>query len=343
MFWDSTSAKTATDKANLFNKFFHSIFVVDAANATFHSSSFPDSSLWSIEITLEDTFAALSSCDPSKAAGGDRIPPIILKHTAAALAEPIHHLFSLCLSKSYLPAEWRCHHITPIHKSGDRSIISNYRPISLLCCISKVLERLVFDKSYDFIVKSSISDSQFGFIKNRSTLHQLLLYSELLYSAHDNRQQVDSIYLDIRKAFDTVSHAKLLAKLWDAGITGSLWNFFKAYLTNRQQCVVVDNCKSEWRSVSSGVPQGSILGPLLFILYINDLSFVPSFSTPLLFADDTKCCAKILSLSDTSCLQDDLNLVFNWSTHSRLSFNASKCCLLRFYNMSASPVFNRAY
>ena len=146
------------------------------------------------------------------------------------------------------------------------------------------------------------------------------------------------LILDIRKAFDTVSHAKLLAKLWDAGITGSLWNFFKAYLTNRQQCVSVDNCKSEWHSVSSGVPQGSILGPLLFILYINDLSFVPSFSTPLLFTDDTKCCARILSLSDTSCLQDDLDLVYNWSTHSRLSFNASKCCLLRFYNRSVSPV-----
>ena len=145
MFWDSTSAQTATDKANLFSKFFHSVFVVDAANATFHSSSFPVSSLCSIEITLEDTFAALSSCDPSKATGGDRIPPIILKYTAAALAEPIHHLSSLCLSKSYLPTELRRHHITPIHKSGDRSIISNYHPISLLCCISKILKRLVFD------------------------------------------------------------------------------------------------------------------------------------------------------------------------------------------------------
>ena len=145
--------------------------------------------------------------------GGDGIPPIILKSAAAALAEPVHHLFSLCLSKSYLPAEWRCHHITPIHKSGDRSFISNYRPISLLCCISKIL----FDKSYDFIIESSISDSQFGFVRNRSTLHQLLLYSEFLYGAHDCRQQVDYmyVYLDISKAFDSVSHAKLLSRLWD--------------------------------------------------------------------------------------------------------------------------------
>ena len=125
-------------------------------------------------------------------------------------------------------------------------------------------------------------------------MHQLLLYSEFLYGAHDCRQQVDSVYLDISKAFDTVSHAKLLSKLWDAGIIGSLWSFFKAYLSNRQQCVVVDRCESEWRSVSSGVPQGSILGPLLFILFIDDLSHVPSFTTPLLFADDTKCSARLI-------------------------------------------------
>ena len=200
MYWDSASAQSDSDKANLFNKFFHSVFTVDIESTTPHASTLPASSLCSIDISLEDTFLALSSCDPSKAMGGDGIPPMILKHAASALAEPVHHLFSLCLTKSYLPAEWRCHHITPIHKSGDRSTITNYRPISLLSCLFKILERLVFDKTYDFIVKTSISNSQFGFVRNRSTLHQLLLYSEFLHNAYDNRQQVDSIYLDIHKA-----------------------------------------------------------------------------------------------------------------------------------------------
>ena len=126
--------------------------------------------------------------------GGDCIPPVILKYAATALAEPIHYLFSLCLSKSYLPAEWRCHCITPIFKSGDRPAVSNYHPISLLCSISKVIERLVFNKIYDYVAKS-ISISQFGFTRNRSSLQQLLLYSDFIVSAYDNREQVDSIYL----------------------------------------------------------------------------------------------------------------------------------------------------
>ena len=111
-----------------------------------------------------------------------------------------------------------------------------------------------------------------------------------------------------------------MSKLWNAGIIGKVWSFFRAYLSNRQQCVVIANNKSEWRAVTSGVPQGSILGPLLFIFFINDLSLIPSFSTPYLFADDTKCCTKILSSSDSSSLQEDLNLINDWSSLSGLYF-----------------------
>ena len=146
MYWDSMSAQSDSDKANLLNKLFHSVFTVDIEPATLTPLPFlPVPSAQLTCISLEDTFLAISSCDPSKAKGGDGIPPLILNQAAAALAEPVHHLFSLCLSKSYLPAEWRCHHVTTIHKSGDRSLVTNYRPISLLCCLSKVLERLVFD------------------------------------------------------------------------------------------------------------------------------------------------------------------------------------------------------
>ena len=333
----SVTATMKSDKAELFNKFFHSVFTTNYEHCSQDSPSFPNSSLCSIDISHDDTFTALASLDPSKAMGGDRIPPIILKHSASALLYPIHHLFTLCLSQSYLPAEWRSHYITPIPKSGDLSSVSNYRPISLLCCISKVLERVVFEKVCEFLMSSSISLRQFGFVRNRSTLQQLILYSEFLITARADRCQVDSVYLDIRKAFDTIPHDKLLSKLWNIGITGKLWLFFKAYLTNRRQCVVLEGHQSEWLPVTSGVPQGSILGPLLFLIYINEVPSLLSFSSALLYADDTKCFKRIQSSADCSLLQTDLNQLLLWIKQNCLSFNVSKCCLLRFPNNCTSP------
>ena len=186
------------------------------------SSTIPADSLSSISTSVHDTWDPLVTLN-------DGIPPLILKYAATALVDPIHCLFNLCISQSYLSSEWCSHLITPVPKTGDRSNIENYQPISLLCSISKVLEKIIFDKVSDFI-----SLSQFGFIKNQSTVQKLLLYCDLLSNALHKHHQVDPVYLDIRKAFVTVPHDILLSKLWNAGITGSLWNFFKAYLNNRK-------------------------------------------------------------------------------------------------------------
>ena len=329
--YQSSLFTSATDKANAFNKFFHSVYNSSSCtDIALDVLPFPNESLCSISITSDDTFQALCSLNPSKAMGGDGIPPIVLHHCAAALFEPIHHLFEQCLLQSYIPSEWRSHHITPIPKSKDKSLITNYRPISLLSCISKVFKRVIFDKISDFIYKNYISHHQFGFIRNRSTLQQLLLYQDFLCSSFDNHQQVDAIYLDIQKAFDSVPHRNILIKLWAAGITGSLWKFFKCYLSNRKQCVIVDNQASQWLPVTSGVPQGSILGPLLFIIYINDLPSILNSSLPFLFADDTKCCKVITSVNDVLALQSDLDCLSEWSRQNKLFFNISKSCLLRF-------------
>ena len=159
-----------------------------------------------------------------------------------------------------------------------------------LCCLlsPRFLRNWFLTRLLIFFVDSTISNSQFGFLRNRSTVKQLLLHTANIISALENNLQLDTILLDISKAFDSVPHDLLLEQLWKCGITGSLWWLFHSYLSDRRQCVRVEGQTSGWLPVCSGVPQGSILGPLLFIIYINDLPSYVSFSSTLLFADDTK-------------------------------------------------------
>ena len=259
------------------------------------------------------------------------LPEYVFQSCAGALCVPLHHLFSLSLRYATLPTSWKIHKIIPVFKAGDPNSVRNYRPISLLSNTSKVFERLIYNKTITHISKS-ISPFQFGFTKNCSTLQQLLVFIDRIVNIP---LQTDIIYLDISKAFDTVSHGILLEKLWSIGITGVLWSWFKNYLTNHYQRVSIKNCYSELLPVVSGVPQGSILGPLLFLVYINDMSSYIQHSQIFKFADDIN---YISSISDQNILQEDIDALFTWSKDSDLNFNLKK-----FVHLSFKPKFNTTY
>ena len=192
--------------------------------------------------------------------------------------------------------------------------------------VSKVLEKLVFSNIVDFVT-SSLSLSQFGFLRGRSTLQQLLIFFNILLSSPS---QSDVIYLDFRKAFDSVAHNELLYKIWKFGITGNLWLWLRAYLTNRVQFVSIGQSSSSTLPVISGVPQGSILGPVLFLIFINDLPTALSFAKVLLFADDAKCIMPISSLQDCMNLQSDLSRLTEWCSTWNLFLNEDKCSAFHF-------------
>lgn len=235
----------------------------------------------------------------------------------------------MSLELGAFPEKWKDANLVPIHKSDSKSLVSNYRGISILDVPSKLLARQVYSKIFG-IISSYIAQWQHGFLPGRSTVSQLAQVVHQFAKALEMRQQVDVIYLDFSKAFDQVPHEKLLFKLECLGIKGPLLAWFRSYLSGRRHRVVTDNEASDFLPVTSGVPQGSILGPLLFLVYINDMPGVISGDTSLpLFADDSKCFRLILCQDDGDKLQEDLNKLFEWSRIWGMEFNVKKCKVLR--------------
>ena len=263
--------------------------------------------------------------DTTKAIGPDRIHPGVLKEASSVLAKPLADLFNYSLSKCIFPSPWKRANVIPIHKKGDKSSVDNYRPVSLLSIVGKVMERIVHKHVHNFFLQNHfISPFQSGFSPGDSTTNQLLFLYDSFMKAIDIGKEVRVVFCDISKAFDRVWHKGLIEKLKGAGIAGNLLDWFKSYLKDRQQRVVLAGSNSFWLKITSGVPQGSILGPILFLVYINDI-INDITSNIRLFADDTSLYV-IVDQPNTaaSILNNDLSRIHEWAKKWLVSFNPSK-------------------
>ena len=239
-------------------------------------------------------------------------------------------LFNSSLREGIIPQDWKDANIIPLFKKGSRLSPNSYRPVSLTSQVVKIIERIIYDQLMEFIeVNNIISCHQHGFRKKYSCVTQLLecLFDWTKY--YDEDKGVDAIYLVFRKAFDTVPHARLIYKLQHLGVRGHLLAWIRGFLSGRRQRVILRNGSSSWNKVTSGVPQGSILGPLLFLLYVNDIPDAISSSIAKMFADDTKMYKSIMTTADYDALQSDLDALAAWSKLWLLEFNAEKCVVLR--------------
>lgn len=320
---------------NAFSNYFYSTFL-DSNQCSDHLN-FPRSNIANesisdisnIEITIEDVSKQISNLDPSKSAGPDNIPPRFLLSCVKSIALPISIIFKRSLSENIIPRVWKTAFITPIHKKGAKNEVTNYRPISKLCTISKILEKIIYNQVYSAL-KYSFNSFQHGFLKGKSTVTNLILFNDFLTNSMSNGKQVDVIYTDYSKAFDKINHKILIIKLNNIGIRGDLLRWFTSYVENRCQAVVINNYISSWVTIPSGVPQGSLLGPLLFIIFINDIQECFHSTNLLAFADDMKIFASISCPTDTTALQSDLSRLDNYCARNQLYLNPTKCFVTTF-------------
>ena len=275
-----------------------------------------------------------------KASGPEGINSSFVKHGKKALSEILTKLFNECISKGFFPDCLKRALVVPIHKKDKKDIPNNYRPISLLPCISKLFEKVIYKRIADFCkAQNIITEKQFGFRTKHSTKNALTHLTDTLAEKMDNSESCIVVFLDLAKAFETVDHKILLQKLYHYGIRGIAHELIKSYLSGRKQCVKCGNHFSVYMNVECGVPQGSILGPLLFLLYVNDLPSVIDLSG-ILFADDTCVLSSSKSLKTViENTNEKLMLLNDWFLSNKLTVNYTKTNYM-FFSGTRGCVFN---
>ena len=295
-----------------------------------------DGTIESIQVTAEDVLSHLQALDANSAMGPDFIHPLVLKNCSEVLSHPLNVIFCRSLAEGVVPSAWKRSTVVPLFKKGARYDPLNYRPVSLTSVCCKTMERIITKQLYEYLESNGIiSDHQFGFRPGRSVMEQLLLvYEDISYNM-DSGQSVDLVLFDYSKAFDVVCHSILIQKLKLLGVDGQLLSWISSFLSDRVMQVCVHGHTSSTRNVCSGVPQGSVLGPLLFLVYINFVGSKLS-CTYKIFADDMKLFASVvrnpvsLHPSTDFSLQHDIDVLFKTSLSWGLHMNKAKCAVLRF-------------
>ena len=330
--YQDTAAESNSEKASLLNEFFSTCFNRDIpplspADTDHHNVQY-DSCPEDLLCTTDEVLFLIESLDSSKANGPDGVSDQMLKATAHSIAPSLTKLFNISISQGRFPECWKTSTVVPIPKSANHKEATNYRPISLLSILSKMLERHFHQYITNHLNDHHpLSNNQWGFQSGKSTVAALLSVTHDWFQALESGQEVCSIFFDLKKAFDSVPHRPLLDKLTCYGLDAHTLSWITSYLTNRKQHVVVGGETSSDAAVLSGVPQGSVLGPLLFLAYIDDVpdSLLSDGSVLNLYADNMLLYKPVRSLEDFRHLQSDIDRISDWVSCNHLTLNSSKC------------------
>ena len=322
-------ANNDLDKANMLNTFFADCFNIklpplSASRMDNSSHECPESLL----CTEQEVLMMLKAIDTSKASGPDKISGRMLKETAESIATPIAMIFNMSIQTGVFPHSWKLSSIVPIPKSSENASPTNYRPISLLSVLSKLLEKYIHGLIMDHLQSEHpLSGNQWGFQAGKSTISALLGTCHSWLEILEKGEEVEAVFFDFKKAFDTVPHEALLRKLNEIQLDGILIRWIRSYLTDRMQQVVVNGATSDMLPVLSGVPQGSLLGPLLFLIYIDGVNNIGLSvgSNLVLYADDMLLYRPVSSPEDYLHLQADIDAIAHWVDINLLQFNVQKC------------------
>ncbi|KAL1446910.1 hypothetical protein WDU94_009871 [Cyamophila willieti] len=337
MFLEDKSSTSPVETVDLFSDSFSSVY----RGSDLPAPEYPHVNsidFNNICISDQEVFRALVSLPPKFSSGPDQIPPFVLKKLASELCKPLALIFNLSLSSGIFPLSWKSSFIFPIFKSGDRSNVSNYRGVCIQSAVPKVLDKLI-SKKLSFACKQIMADQQHGFIAKRSTVTNLLSYQHDILQVFQSGSMVHSVYTDVAKAFDRVDSGFLVSKLQSYGVGDQFLQWLSSYLEGRTQRVKIGSHVSRPILVSSGVGQGSHIGPILFSLFFNDLPEHIHHSSLLMFADDVKIYKSVNNVQDCILLQEDIERFSDWLTKNGLQLSLHKCVVISFSRLTRNLDF----